>query len=428
MKMSDSKQHEGAKNEPTKDPIGASMTSDTEAIVRLLTEEIRDRHEKGKLEGWTPWVLAASLVSIASILLQDLWGTTAHWESIKASFLITSLALFAVLDFRSTLNIITGRKNNKTNFSFLHANGSPMQAIVTICWFSGIGFMARELNSGLNSPFVGALGWMFIAIAFSGSLSVVVVISRLPLPFTSPRPLASSIMTFIMSTMCITTIVKLWSSSLLVGSKMEEARAGSLVALGAYALCILARGHSSQSSKKDELIELRQEIVLENLSYGEALHRTRIALRGMFLSDLVAQDMAFLMKGISDVRMLYTQSFSMIAVLKNSAEFNTLNKEAPAGLSKLALANTLDVLKTYKENTKEISKVYFKRLKSVELRLSLAVRLAKSATADKHKLLSEIKHAQALADADLEKFVSEYEVLQNAWNAWYPSETRNYVP
>jgi|GEM_PF-4476534 len=425
--MSDTTQNEGAKkNEPTNDLISSSMTSETEAIVRLLTEEIRDRHEKAKLEGWTPWVLAASLVSIASILLEDLWGTTVHWEFIKASFLITSLALFVVLDFRSTLNSITERKN-RANFSFLHASGSPMQAIVRICWISGIGFTALELNCDLHSFFVGALGWIFIAIAFSGILSVLVLISRLPLPFTAPQPLALAIMTFIMSTICITTIVKLWSSSLLVGSKMEDVRAGSLVALGAYALCILARGHNSQSSKKDELIELRQEIVLENLPCGEALHRTRIALRGMFLSDLVAQDMAFLMKNISDVRMTYAQSFSMIAVLRNSAEFNTPNKEAPAALGKLALANTLDVLKMYNENTKEISKLYFKRLKSVKLRLDLAVRLAKSAEADKHKLLSEITHAQALADADFEKFVSEYEALQNAWNTWYSSEPRNYV-
>ena len=410
------------------DPISADARNvDSDLLFRLLTEEIRDRHELGKLEGWTPWLITGALVSVVWLLVQDAWGNALRPESVRASFLVASITLFAVLDIRGTLLRMSETTGNRRPFSLLHTSTTALNAAAKSLWFTVIGLACIFRPRVVDSFAVFVFGMCFLVFASVGLLMVFLIAKRLPIPISRPTVRVLVVLTAAFTTLGVTSVVALAKSNAISVAQVADIRAGGLLALGAFGIVILCRGHSSSSVAKETLVELRQEIVLGSLSSEDALQRTRVALQGMFSSDLIRDDARELLKLISEVRGVHSGAFQTIGTLKAGCP-SLLSSTVPADFEKLAIAGTLDLLQTCEPKVNEISKRYFALLKSVRLRIALISRIMKAASSDEANLLSEIKRAQARADADLKRFVQEYHEIQSAWNRLYPTESRHYKP
>jgi hypothetical protein len=168
--------------------------------------------------------------------------------------------------------------------------------------------------------------------------------------------------------------------------------------------------------------------MMGSLPLDEARQRTRVTLEGLWLSDVVQDDMRALFKLISDVRAIYEDAFRKIETLKASVPISSPSISNLSDFEKVAVSNTLDVLETYGERAQGIATQYFARLRNVQKRLVFTSRFVKGASADKAKLMAELKLAQEPADAALERFVHDFHEIQDAWNLWYPTEPRHHEP
>jgi hypothetical protein len=252
---------------------------------------------------------------------------------------------------------------------------------------------------------------------------------RLPIPIASSSGRLSSILLSVtFCTIWIAAIVNILKTNALGVARISDIRVGSLLALGAFALLLLSKGNGAESVMRKTLAELRRDIVLGPLPLDEARHRTRITLQGLWLSDVVRDDVRALLKFISDVRALYDDAFRKIETLKASVPIASPSDAHLVDIEKIAVSNMLDVLTICEDRVNEISKQYFARLRTMQRRIDLALRLAKSASPDRANLIAEVKQAQGLADMDLDRFVREFHEIQSAWNLWYPSEARQHEP
>jgi hypothetical protein len=50
------------------------VKDDRDTLFNLITEEIKDLNEVDKLLGWTPWIVSATLISMAWVIVQDVWN------------------------------------------------------------------------------------------------------------------------------------------------------------------------------------------------------------------------------------------------------------------------------------------------------------------------------------------------------------------
>jgi hypothetical protein len=230
-----------------------------------------------------------------------------------------------------------------------------------------------------------------------------------------------------MSTICIAAIVNILKTDAIAVARISDIRVGGLLALGAYALVLLSKGGISDPVARNTLADLRRDLVLAVLPLDEARHRTRIALQGMGLSDVVRDDMSALLKFISDVRALYDDAFRKIET-KASVPISSPSNAHLADFEKVAVSNTLDVLKTYEQRVSDISKQYFARLRNVLFRVKPASRMVKAASYEQTNLMAEIKLAQGVVDDARTRFIREFYEIQGAWNLWYPAEARQDEP
>jgi hypothetical protein len=191
---------------------------------------------------------------------------------------------------------------------------------------------------------------------------------------------------------------------------------------------LLGRGSSGASDTKEILVQLRQDLVLGNISALEGRDRARAALQGMFLSETVNDDVNALLKFISDVRAIYADALRTVETLKSAVPISTPDAAHPTDFQKLAVANALDVLTGYEQRARQIGQQYYKKLRRVRSRLHAISRLVKAAASDEANLMSQIKVAQTRADEDLKRFVAAFEEIQAAWNHWYPTEQRHHKP
>ncbi len=404
-----------------------SDAKDRDFLFRLLTEEIRDRHELGKLEGWTPWLAAGALIGIAWLLVQDLWSQQLQFDSTRAVFIVSAIVIVAVRGLRGTLNTVSGARDSKTPFSLLHATETALGSAIYGAWFMLLAVACLMSPAIVDSYPLVILGVIFVGFTIVTAIAVVIIALRLPIPISRSKILPHAIITSVVLVLSTFSVKALLQSQAIANARLADIRAGALLSVAGFGVVLLSRGQGGPSTLKESLVELRQEIALGKLSTADARQRTRVALQGMFLSDFLQDDVRELLKSISEVRGIYNDAFHKISTLKDSV-IVPQNIPALADFEKLAIASTLDVLQTYEERISEISNSYFSRLKSVRFRLSLVSRLTKAASSDEAMLITEIERAQSRADADLERYVREFYEIQSAWNRWFPNEIRQHAP
>jgi hypothetical protein len=313
-------------------------------------------------------------------------------------------------------------------FFHLHSATTPLQLLARLAWLSAALFITYNLNSNFEVWSLIAFRWLLITCCIVGFFMLIVVMARIGFPVSKPKGWFSFVIDFAVLGILGHLSFHLISNLLTTVARLEDVKCGLLLALASVALLILSKGRSDQSSQKEALIELRQEIAFGTLTGAEAKHRTRIALQGLFLSDVVAKDIGRLLKLIDDVRRIYSDAFARIETLKNAVDISSGPIATLDSVAKIALANTLDVLVTYESNVFSISTQYFKQLENIKWRMSIVLAASNRANSDKQILLAEIKHAQALADADLQRFENEYKILQDFWNSHFPNEPRTHHP
>lgn len=396
---------------------------DRDALFKLITEEIKDLTEADKLLGWTPWVLLATLISMAWLIVQDVWEASPSVASVHAVFLAVSLVILLVLAVRA---ILTTDEAGRGPFTLLRTNITALQAFVTTLWAGTIAVACLTLQVIEGRYVLIIAGVVFSLQTLIFFATVFMRAFRIPTP--SSRGFVSIIFGCILSIFYIVTLITVLKANVIATARVSDIRVGGLVALGAYVLVLLSRGGAGRATVKKTLVELRRDLMLGTLPVDEVQHRTREALEGLWLSDIVREDVRALLKFISDVRSIYDDAFRKIEALKASVPISSPSDAHPSDIEKVAISNTLDVLETHAERAQGIAQKYFARLQHVRIRLRVASRIVKSASSDEAKLMAEIKLAQASADTDLEKFVSEFHEIQSAWNLWYPTESRQYEP
>jgi hypothetical protein len=184
------------KNNPNEDDL----------LFRLLTEEIKDRHDASKLRGWTPWLLLAALASMASVLVEEIWARPVRVEAVRACFIMGSLVIVSVLAGRSILTAITEREAGRPRFLFLERTGTPESILLLACWFGAMSAACFLHRATVTSYALTSVGWV---LAFFSVFSVVMVFARaakLPLPINRGPVIPRVIVFGVLLALCVGSI------------------------------------------------------------------------------------------------------------------------------------------------------------------------------------------------------------------------------
>jgi hypothetical protein len=222
-------------------------------------------------------------------------------------------------------------------------------------------------------------------------------------------------------------IIGVTQSNLVSTFGLVDIRIGALLALTAYGITVLAR-LPDQSTLRETLADIRRELVLRETSVEEAFHRTRVALQGMWLSDIVREDTRILIGFISSVRGEYEDAFRRIRSLRETSTIDAKKVPVSDDIVTLALADALDILKGHESRVNAIANEYHELFYKVRKRLLFATHVFRGASNDFNRLVDEIQRAQAPVDQLQQQYVSAYCELQDVWNAWFPDKKRDHKP
>lgn len=399
---------------------------DSEALFRLLTEEIKDLNEAERLRGWTPWIVSATLISMVWLAVADLWIRHPPAESIRMTFIAISLAIWLLHTVRVILEELS-QSDKDTRFLLVHTSGKAVHVFAFAAWWATISaaiWTYKDIEARYIQVGVGILTSLF---TLSALLAVLTIVTRLPFPVPKRFSVSTIVLGLVVIVFYGLAIAQIVQSASFANADVLDLRAGGILALAAYAFLQLSRG-SGQPALRTTLSELRRDLVLGALPLEEAQRRTRATLQGVWLSDIARDDVQTLLKLISNVRSLYEDAFRKIETLNASVPLDSASGKHLKEFEKLAVSNTLDVLKTYEPRVSEISHEYFAKLRSLERRMQLVARIVRGTSSEKDKVLSEVEEAQRQADIDQVNFARRYYELQNAWNRWYPDEARQHKP
>jgi hypothetical protein len=415
-------------SEVTETSAAGPENDSRDALFGLLTEEIKDLNEADKRQGWTPWVLCATLISMAWLVVQDAWSVHPSAASVHAVFLLVSAGIWLTIDVNVLFDTMSTNVRGKLPFFFIHTNTSALNAFVGTLWTATIAAACFTLPLAGAEYVRWAAGGLYALTAISGFAMLVAVVARLPLPVERGHRLREAVMPMVSTLITAALIFNLYGSDTITAARIGDIRIGGLLALGAYALVLLSRGESRHSAMKQTLTELRRDLTFGTLPLDEARHRTRATLQGMWLSDAVRDDVRTLLGLLSDVRALCGDALRKTEALKMSVPITAPYGARLAEFEKFAVSNTLDVLMTYEKRVASISEQYSAHLRDMTRRVGLVSVLVRSASSDQQQVMTEVEMAQAPADAARFRFAREFHDIQSAWNEWYPAEARHHNP
>jgi len=398
---------------------------DRDALFRLLVEEIKDLTESEKLQGWTPWVMSASLISVSWIVVQDIWANRVSFQASLGPFLIVALGLTSFLHIIGIARDLSERERSK--FFLIHATNTPLHAVVLTAWLSCLAFVCFIFKPIPPPYLLRIVGVTFAIFALFSAVTVIAIAARLPLPINKKGSRTALFTGVALVALYSYAVVILLRANVVRVATVSDLRTGGLLALSGFALLIVSRGRGHHEVVRRTLMELRRDLILDSIPLDEARQRARMALRGMWISDVVKDDVRLLLGHISAVRSLYDEAFRKIDVLKGAVDIGTVAVPLKE-FEKDAVSNTLEVLHSFEMRILKISEEYFRLLKNVQQRIEVVARIAGETATDRDALLLETRRAQAQADSDLLRFAREYHAIQAAWNSWFPSESKQYTP
>jgi len=396
-------------------------------IFKLLTEEIKDINDKERLKGWTPWVILASMISASWIIVQDVWTGGHSWPRVVAVFILTTAVLKIICMAAKTLDDLATRRNKNT-FQLLHSQASAVSILASSLWSSAIAWSCYLFQSHASKAiFVAAMAFYVIKTIFEFAITIVVSL-RLPLPLSKPnRPIMFAAILGVFIATHVLMVFGVITSDVQSSIILIDIRIGSLLALTAYGITLLAR-LPDHSTLRESLTEIRRNLVLGETSIDETLHGARVALQGMWLSDIVRDETRILLGYISSVRGEYDDCLRQMKAIREAGALDANKRPSSDDLIALALPNILDVLKGYESRVMAIAGEYHELFSKVRNRLTILTKSCKIASNDLDRLVDEIKRAQTPVDQLQKQYIEEYYKLQNVWNAWFPEKKRDHKP
>lgn len=405
-----------------------SQKPSRDELFRLLTEEIRDFTEAEKSSGWTPWLILASLTSASWILIQDFWSGNFSSRVVTSVFLLVASSLALIRSIQRGLEDVSSAPQTRVSFFSLPLK-MPAQQVLASCLIEGsLSYALFRLDS-VSTVFkiAAAFCGLFFLI---GLLAVLIIILRLPVPIpkTPKRNIASLVWFLIFNMVYLATIIEIIRTGVAKGATLIDVRIGGLLTLSLFAVLFLTRSTSRLRDARYELVEIRRNLVLCNISETEAADSVRIALQGMWLSDVMSKDVRSLLRLIGIARSEYTGGLSKIEAVKANVRSKNLDSCKASELDKLAVRSTMEALDGHLQRLKETIDQYQRLQKSVQMRLRIVVGIDRDVNADKRRLTAEIEAAEEPVNELQKRFVAGYREIQLIWNQLFPDELRNKVP
>jgi hypothetical protein len=398
-------------------------------LFRLLTEEIKDVAESAKVKGWTPWVVLASLASGLWVLAQDLLTTQHSRTSWVAVFLIVTMSLHILRFTHRGLDVLSEDRSGKVSFFFVHSEASAFGILMVSLWTAGTAYAVLYLLPlAVSRRLFITAATFYTLMAATLFLAMILVIARLPIPVERRGPgtlfeLTADMIAIAISMALLLGIVR---SGFVNNLTIVDVRIGAIVSLGAMGVIFLCKGLGSRGDSSVAISELRRDLVLGGISTTDGIRRARAILQGMWLSDVVLQDMIILLKLISAAKGEYDEAFAKMAIFNASIGLEPTSQAPDIG--KLNLGNMLDTLEAHELRVCEIAERYHGLLASLRFRLEVVSKLYPRADADSRRLIAEVRTAQEPVDLLLKRFIAEYRELQQLWNLRYSSEPRDHEP
>ena len=405
-----------------------SLEHERESLFNLLTEELNDLNEADKLHGATPWILSASLISIVWLIVQDLWKEPLHQNTVHSVFVFVALTLSGVVLIKGFFDSLTPGHLGRRPFTHLHSTESYLGAFGKMLWLGLLAYSVWTLPIPISAYLRVPLAFFYAVLALFSFVVMAIMAARLPLPTKSKADGFASLGVFLLLVLKIWMLTAIINSGVLGEATVGDLRVGGLIAVGAYAIILLSRTVPTGTSKRKILTDLRRDLVLGSISFEEIRNNARINLEGLGTSDVVHDDMSFLLNQISEVRSIYDDAFRKIDALIVGIPLDANLNPVLTEVQKVTLANTLDLLEIHFTQAGNIAKRYHKRLRRTQTRLLIFSKLTKSAADDGTKLMTEIGRAQVPADEGLKKFTEQFNEIQRSWNEWFPDERREFSP
>jgi hypothetical protein len=403
-----------------------------EELARLLTEEISDIMEAEKVAGWTPWVILVSLVSASWVLIQDLLTGTPGWFAVETVFVVVTIGLHVVKFASSVLGESPNNQRRSGPFFNLHDKASLLNLLSGALWMAATAFSCFRIAPPLGPLIFGTTCAVYSFETLVCLFVMGMIIARVPFPFSGlsslGRPVIVSIAFFLLTSLQVAAIALAVRSLVLIHVSLVDVRIGSIMALGAYGLVYLSGRMSGDGNSRRMLSEIRRDLALHSVSLDEGIHRTRIALRGMGLSDVVMQDMQMLLGCISLVRNEYEEALRKAEALRVNISASEHAGSMVSELDRLMLGNLLDFFESHEERVIQIVTRYQTRYAGVRRRLNFVSGVYKAVAVERDLLLREIYIAQEPVDQLQQRFIKEHQALQSLWNTWCPTNLRNHFP
>jgi hypothetical protein len=317
-----------------------SVGPSREELFRLLTEEIKDINEAEKLTGWTPWVILASLLSASWILIQDLWSRNYSPRIVASVFLIVASGIILIRGAKRSLESFSESLPTRTPFTSLHSMTTANSVLANLLFDGSMGFACFELAP--VSPNFKFFAGIYGVLLLFGLIGFVIILARIPIPVPRPSrafsPIAGSI---IFPLIYLGTIAQILRTGVAKSATVVDIRFGGVLALCAFAILFLTRSTSRLGDARYVLSEIRRNLVLCNISVTEARNNARMSLQGMWLSDVMSDDMRSLLKYISVARAEYSEALSKISAVRNNVQLDKLDAAWSSELDRVAVRSTL---------------------------------------------------------------------------------------
>ena len=276
----------------------------------------------------------------------------------------------------------------RASFVTIGSSVVPSELFLHALKYAATAWSVYQLSLSGNKAAFSAAALLLSLVAATSAIIGVAGIARVPIfgpdSSSSKKGWFSSVL--VVPWVLLAVVVELVIHSGVIGTGSDkDVRIGGILAISMVGIRLLARRHSSEDKQQRELAAIRREIVLGIISTPEAHQRARVALQGLWLSDLVKQETGRLLALISGVTNEHESALFKMKALKTGVD---LSAPELSDLDRLTFSIVMDAMVAHETRVSEMSREYFRLLNKVLVRLTAMARLAPGAESDKRSLAS----------------------------------------
>lgn len=335
---------------------------DPSQVLHVLDAEINQILQKEKQPGWTSWAIYGAIATLTWLLFNQLENLTINITSVSILFLLFSLSI----DFIELLLILflPGTygfgKRRRFFLSSYYAN-NRFNLILQLLRFIAVIFLVQKYSYMVNTFFSSSVSFLYGTLAFGSVLIIVLSFLRIPLP---PTNICSFVLFSSLSSLIILSSIIAFSLSLMQNPpNISDYRVGSLLTALSYLILLLTR-KGGDTPLLSSLVNLRRDLVFGKISVEYAVDQADIALRGLQISDVLQEDVRYMLELFNKV-----SSESEMIISK----VNAIKLQLPENLSELSAEQRL-LIKTTVESFKSHIDEEEELIKSIDKKLDKFIR------------------------------------------------------